>query len=355
MSKNDDIIHHRKLEDLSYLGINSANDYIINSSKEELTRKQKEILNNPKIINNKDNKNSMNKNSLNNSKSTNNNLESIYEKLIQANEVIQFLNQENFNLKQTIENKDSIISEYEDTFRKTAEKLIYFQKINENLKKEINLLKTKNNKYNYEKDKENFDNNQYLLDSINDIKNNLDVIEDNFNIKIMEKENIINKLNYDLQINNVYKNQINNILNQICYENNVLKTKICCLIKEKEILLDEKEKEHNEIIKLNEILSNTDYARNNITINEFKKEIEEKENNYSNILKNQEKEYIVQISKLYKAIVERENEIDELKEKYQNIILKLNIDIESLRNKLNSIENLPVKNNIKLNFETNKY
>ena len=167
----------------------------------------------------------------------------------------------------------------------------------------------------------------------------------------MEKENIINQLNYDLQINNDYKNQINNILNQICCENNILKTKICCLVKEKEILLNEKEKEHNEIIKLNEILNNNDYVRSNDIINDLKKEIEEKENNYENILKNQEKEFILQISKLHRAIVEREKEIDELKEKYQNIIMKLNLDIESLRSKLNYVENLPLKNNIKLIYD----
>ena len=344
MSKNDDIIHHRKLEDLSDFGINSTKGYADYSSKDKLINKQKKILNYPNNNNNEDNINSIN-NSLDNSKNTND-LESIYEQLIQANEVIQILNQENFNLKQTIENKDSIISEYEETFRKTAEKLINFQKINENLKKEINILRN-NNKYNYGKEKENFDNNQYLLDSINDIKNNLGVIEDNYNIKIMEKENIINQLNYNLQINKDYKNQINNILNQIVCENNILKTKICCLVKEKEILLNEKEKEHNEIIKLNEILNNTDYVRSNDIINDLKKEIEEKEINYENILKNQEKEYILQISKLHRAIVEREKEIDELKEKYQNIIMKLNLDIESLRCKLNYVENLPLKNNIK--------
>ena len=348
MSINDDIIHHRKLEDLSNFGINSSKGNVDYSSKEELINKQKEILNNSNNINNEDNINSIN-NSLNNSKNTNN-LESIYEQLIQANEVIQILNQENFNLKQTIENKDSIISEYEETFRKTAEKLINFQKINENLKNEINILK-KNNNYNYGKDKEKFDNNQYLLDSINDIKNNLGVIEDNYNIKITEKNNIINQLNYDLQINSNYKNQINNILNQVCCENNILKTKICCLVKEKEILLNEKEKEHNEIIKLNEILNNNDYVRSNDIINDLKKEIEEKENNYENILKNQEKEFILQISKLHRAIVEREKEIDELKEKYQNIIMKLNLDIESLRSKLNYVENLPLKNNIKLIYD----
>ena len=360
MSTNNEIIHNRKLEDLSDYGTNPPKDYIVNNSKDELINRQKESVNYPKNINNEDNiKNViMNTNTLE-SKNTENNLEFIYEQLIQANDAIQFLNKENFNLKQTIENKDSIIAEYEETCSKTAEKLLNLQKINENLKNEINILKQNNNNYNnnnynYEKDKEIFENNQYLLESINDIKNNLYVIEDNFNQKIIEKENIINQLNYDLQINNDYKDQINNIINQLCCENNILKTQISCLIKEKEVLLKEKEKEHNEIIKLNEMLNNDGYIRNSNVNHDLKKEIEEKENNYIELLKNQEKEYVLQISKLHRAIVEREKEIDELKQKYQNIIMKLNLDIETLKNKLNSMENLPVKNNINLLYDDYK-
>lgn len=350
MSENNGNINYRKLEDLTDFAANSEKeDIIIPSSKEEIAYDAKESLNYRDNNNNNDNlniiKNNTNTDNLNN---TNDNLESLYEKLIEANDALQTLNQENYNLKQVIENKDAIIADYEDTFRKTAEKLINFQKINENLKNEIRTLKQNN--YNSEKDKENeiHNNNQYFLDSINEIKNNLSLIEDNYNQKINEKEDIINKLNYDLQINCDYKNHIDNAMNQICYENNILKSKICCLLKEKEILLNEKEKEHEEIIKLNEILKNIDYVKDNNYISELKDELKEKENNFKNMLKNQEKEYVLQISNLHRAIAEREKEIDILKEKYQDIIRKLNLDIESLRKKINSIENLPCKNNFQL-------
>ena len=334
MSKKEDFIPHRKLDDFSDLGINSTRDNII-SSKED-------------FINNQSNNNTRNINDIDdNSHKTDTNLESLYEQLIQANERIQFLNQENFNLKQIIENKDSIISEYEETLGETADKMIKLQNINENLKSELDMIKLNNN------ENENIPNNQYLLDSINDIKYNLDLIENNYNQKIIEKENIINDLNYNLQMNNNYNNQTNDILNSIYSENNMLKNKINCLLKEKEILMDEKEKNHNEIIKLQEIINSSDYLKNSNLVKELEIEYQEKENNYINMLKNQEKEYILQISNLHNVVIEREKEIDNLKEKYQNVIMKLNIDNESLRNKLNCIENLPIKNNIGLIYDNN--
>ena len=108
-----------------------------------------------------------------------------------------------------------------------------------------------------------------------------------------------------------------------------------------------------EIIKLQEIINSSDYLKNSNLVKELEIEYQEKENNYINILKNQEKEYILQISNLHNVVVEREKEIDNLKEKYQNVIMKLNIDNESLRNKLNCIENLPIKNNTGLIYDNN--
>ena len=191
MSKKYENIPSRKLEDFSDLAINSTKDNKNNSSKEEFNTKQKEILNYPNNNNNNNDYISINENNTDDSKNINDNdnIESLYEQLIKANEAIQILNQENFNLKQVIENKDSIISEYEETFRKTAQKMLNFQKINENLKNEINFLKQKQNNYEIQQNKEiesidNLNNNQYLLNSINDIKNNLGIIEDNYIQKI---------------------------------------------------------------------------------------------------------------------------------------------------------------------------
>ena len=356
MSKKDDSSHYRKLEDLSDLGVNSTRDNIIYSSKagskKENMHEQNDLLTNQNKNNVEENlnTNNNNNNSYINTKSTIENLESIYEQLIHANERIQFLNQEVFNLKQVIENKDAIIAEYESTLHQTTEKMVKLQQINENLKNEINSIKQNN----YQYGKDNINNNQYLLDSINDIKNNLGIIEDNYNQEIIEKEDIINRLNYDLQMSNDNKLQINNILDSIYNQNLLLNTKINCLIMEKEVLLKEKEKDHKEIIRLNEILTNSENIKIANNINELKKEYEEKENKYIDMLKDQEKRYVVQNSNLYRYVIEREKEIENLKEKYQDVIMKLNLENESLRNKINCIENLPKKNKAQLVMDINK-
>ena len=327
--------HYRKLEELSDFEMNSGKNSEINSSKEGSKR---ELILDPKELNKEKNNIKHNKNintsdnNIENSQKSYDLADPIYEQLIQANEKIQFLNQENFDLKQVIQNKDSIISEYEETLQKTAEKMIKLQKINEKLRKELNLM----NQNNIEYENENMNNSQYILDSINDIKNNLGIIEDNYNQKLLEREDIINQLNYNIQINNDYKMKINHYLNSIYNENNYLNTQICCLLKEKEILLIEKEKDHNEIIKLNELLNNNPDEKKNIIKNEIKKEYEEKEKNLIKMLRDQEKEFVYQISNLHRSIIEREKEIDIIKEKYQDIIMKLNLEIEGLKLKLNS-------------------
>jgi hypothetical protein len=352
MSKKEDFIHHRKLEELSDLGTNPIRDDFIPNANENL---QQEAINEPKeIIQNNENENEnineninekniniiSNNNNNNNNSNTIEDLESIYDQLLRANERIQFLNQEVFNLKQVIDNKDSIIAEYESTLQDTTEKMIRLQDYNDVLKNKLNSIQQNN--YGYEKD--NINNNQYFIDSINDIKNNLGLIQDDYNQKIMEKEEIIHKLNYDLEQSHDIRIQINNILNSIYNQNEILNTKLSCLLKEKEILLNEKEKDHNEIIRLNEILINSENVKNINDFDNLKKNYEEKENKYIIMLKDQEQKYVEEISNLHRYIVEREKEIENLKEKYQDVITKINLDNERLRNKINYIENLPISN-----------
>ena len=340
MSKKK-FIHYRKLEDLSDIGINSTKDNnIFNSSKEE-SKKDLTLSTELDINTERNNSNpniTTNENITENSKKTNEITESMYDQLILAKRKIQFLSQENYTLKQVIVNKDLIISEYEETLKETAEKMIKLQKINEQLNNELNLMSLNNSMF--QNENININNNQYLLDSLKDIKNNIGLIENNYNQKLIEREELINQLNYDLQINNDYKKKINSYLNSIYDENNYLNTQICCLLKEKEILLAEKEKEHNEIIRLNELLNNKPDEKRNFITNEIKKEYEEKEIKLENMLKKQEKEFVQQISNLHRCIIEREKEIDNIKEKYQDTVMKLNLEIEDLKLKLDSFKNL---------------
>ena len=345
--EEEEFITHRKLEELSDLGPNSIKENINQNDEliKESINESNEVIPPQTQTNRNENKNEENQNIISNNIDNNtiDDLESIYEQLIKANERIQFLNQEVFNLRQVIDNKDSIIAEYETTLQETADKMIKLQNINEELKNELN--STKQNNYVHENENVNINNNnQYFIDTINDIKNNLGLIEENYNQKILEKEEIIHKLNYDLQMSHDNRLQVNNILNSIYNQNNILNTRLNSLLKEKEILLNEKEKNHNEIIRLNEILSNSENVRNINDINDLKREYEEKENKYITMLNDQDKKYVEQISNLHRCIVERENEIENLKEKYQDIIIKINLDNERLRNKINYIENLPINN-----------
>ena len=347
MSKKDDYIQNRKLEEFSDLGINSTRDNIYNSSKEE-SRKDYIMDYNERSLqkNNYSYKRNINieanENPTSNSKKETEPPQSLYEQLVQANEAKQSLHHENFNLKQVIKNKDSIIYEYEETIKKAAEKIIKLQKINEKLKRQLKVEKQNTNAYEIE----NINNNQYLLESINDIKNNIGMIEDNFEQKIIEREDIINQLNYDLQLNNDYKMKVNQYLNSVYSENDYLKTQICCLLKEKEILLNQKEKDHNEIIRLNKILLDNPNDKNIIKVDKIKKEYEEKERQLIFEVNNKEKEFVLQSSNLHRAIVEREKEIDDIKEKYQDVIMKLELEIEGLKHRLNAIENAPIKNDL---------
>lgn len=342
MSKKDEFIQYRKLEEFSDLGINSTRDNIYNSSKEE-SKKDYIIEHNERSLpknNYKKNINiDINEDPTLNSKEGHEPTQLLYEKLAQANEKIQSLHHENFNLKQVIQNKNSIIYEYEETIKKAAEKIIKLLKINEKLKRQLKVEKQNTNAYEIE----NINNNHYLLKSINDIKNNIGIIENNYEQKIIEREDIINQLNYNLQLNNDYKMKVNQYLNSVYSENDYLKTQICCLLKEKEILLTQKEKDHNEIIRLNKILIDNPNDTNIIKVDKIKKDYEEKEKQLIFEVNNKEKEFVQQISNLHRAIVEREKEIDDIKEKYQNIVMKLELEIEGLKHRLNAIDKAPIK------------
>ena len=112
MSKKDDFIQYRKLEEFSDLGVNSTRDNIYNSSKEE-SKKDYIIDHNERSLPKNNYKRNINietnENPTIDSKKETETTQPLYEQLAQANEKIQSLHQDNFNLKQVIQNKDSII------------------------------------------------------------------------------------------------------------------------------------------------------------------------------------------------------------------------------------------------------
>ena len=100
---------------------------------------------------------------------------------------------------------------------------------------------------------------------------------------------------------------------------NELKTQFNCLLREKEILLREKERNHNEIINLREKF----LQRPGSSINE-KAKIEE----LMKVFEMKEKKYEDEIEALKKNLREKILEIEELK----NVLIKLNLILNLLSN-----------------------
>lgn len=329
----------------------------------------------------------------------------ISSQLTEMNDKLKYLSQENLSLKNMIKNKDEILSDYEITLQKSAEKLLQLQKINEQLSNtkiisnndkkldsycpnspmsnnynfdgnnschnNFNNNSNNNLNYNYYYDYKNEINpncnfqeiqnqnnnnccdssevytNNYLLELLNQLKLQLNSIENEYNKKVAEKDIIIGKLNKDLkkryEIYNLLNKDMEKNLKLLEKENNELKTGINLLNNEKELLLDEKEKCHNEIISLREKISHfTNGCDHEASIKEFKN----KQNEICCKFQTKEKKYIEDILKLHQSIVNREKEIETLKEKYNKIIRNLQLEIEELKNRFNNFKYTPEKNSV---------
>ena len=175
--------------------------------------------------------------------------------LSRANEQIKFLTQENIALKNIIENKDKIISDFEQLSLQTKDKFEKLEQINLNLKKQLQLVNsqgyrktdditdnTYNFNYNLNYENNNGIDNNELIYSLNNIKKDLELIETDYQIKLKEKDWYIEQINCELI--NVYREyvKLSDILEEMNYlvknsDHNELKTEFNCLLREKEILL----------------------------------------------------------------------------------------------------------------------
>ena len=290
-----------------------------------------------------------NKNNLNLSESQK--VNTTANQLINANEQIIYLTHENISLKNIISNKDKIISNFEDLSLQFKEKFDKLEKINNNLRKQLQLKnlgtdinlsdKILNNKYNIndnnivinDKEFNNMNNNnlklnnEELIYSLNNIKKELEIIENEYQMKLNEKECYIEKLN--CEILNIYKEyvKLSDILEEMNYlvknsDYNELKTEFNCLLREKELLLKEKEKNHMEIISLREKFMKNPYDCRN-----YEKKEGNKNEELLNIFKEKERNYIYKISDLEKKLIEKIKENDELKRRQESILREYELKI----------------------------
>ena len=206
-------------------------------------------------------------------------------------EKYKYVKKENAYLRKVIKDKDKIISDFAILFQQFKEKFKKFEEINQMLK--AKLL----NKYRNEKEE------------------NKNFLDNNYNIKLKEKDEMLEKMNEELiYMHNEYKNltnnleKINNCIHDVDYIE--LKNKINELSKENNYLMKQNEKREKRIIDL--IKKNDNEENDNINFNANDELLV--------TFKNQENEYIKTINMLQNRVIEKDKEIQMIKEEFKNIL-----------------------------------
>ena len=201
------------------------------------------------------------------------------------------LKKENIYIKQVIRSKDKIISEFAILFQQFKDKFKIFEDINQSLKRKL-----------------------MSNDLLNRNKNeNINKIENDYNIKLNEKDKMLEKMKEELiYMHDEYKNLTNNIekVNNYIHDNNYteLKGKINDLLKEKDYLIKQNKKREKRII---DLIKKYDKIEENEKIDN---------DNLIVTFKNQENEYIKTINMLQNRIIEKDNEIKMIKEEFKKIL-----------------------------------
>ena len=206
-------------------------------------------------------------------------------------EKYKYVKKENAYLRKVIKDKDKIISDFAILFQQFKEQFKKFEEINQMLK--AKLL----NKYRNEKEE------------------NKNFLDNNYNIKLKEKDEMLEKMNEELiYMHNEYKNltnnleKINNCIHDVDYIE--LKNKINELSKENNYLIKQNEKREKRIIDL--IKKNENEENDNINFNTNDELLV--------TFKNQENEYIKTINMLQNRVIEKDKEIQMIKEEFKNIL-----------------------------------
>ena len=201
-------------------------------------------------------------------------------------EKYKFVKKENAYLRKVIRDKDKIISDFAIVFQQFKEKFKKFDQINQTLK--FKLINKKENQ---------------------------DIINKDYSIKLKEKDKMIEKMNEELiYMHNEYKNltynleKINNSIHDSDYIE--LKNKINKLSKENNYLIKMNEKREKRIV---DLIKKNEYEENgnaNFNIND----------DLLVTFKNQENEYIKTINMLQNRIIEKDKEIQMIKEEFKKIL-----------------------------------
>ena len=270
-------------------------------------------------------------------------LSSIGATLSSLTEQNRCLLQENKDLKNSLSNKNNVIEEFQHVAQSSNEKFKQMGQLNDKLKEELeNVKKTLVSQSKIKKE------NMTLLSSLKEIKEQLSEIESSYSKKVEESNKEIKSLTKqieDLKIEQENKSKENEeIITSNSNEIEMLHAQLNCLINEKEILMREKEKDHQEIIYYRRMFCNNenDIATKNVRITR------KREEDMISLFKSKEEDYMKEITKLQNIIVDRENEVECIKDqllseihalKLENEKLHYNIEVILSRKKAKSKEN----------------
>ena len=257
---------------------------------------------------------------------------SIYDELNAINNTIlslteqnRMIEEENFDLKENINKKDSVIEEFQEIAKVSNEKFQKMSTINDSLKSDLeNAYVSIRNNAKLKKE------NAELLESLNEIKEQLNLIEENYNKTMnsnqVEISSLTNEVSQLKEKNECLTKQSQNTENDIRNEKAILNEQIQCLLKEKEQLMREKEETHKEIIGYQQAYC----IDNNSEMNRIRIKRHREEDMIS-LFKQKEGEYIRTITQLQNTINQREKEVESIKEQMLRAIHDLKLENEKLK------------------------
>ena len=250
---------------------------------------------------------------------------SIYDELNAINNTIlslteqnRMIEEENFDLKENINKKDSVIEEFQEIAKVSNEKFQKMSTINDSLKSDLE------NAY------VSIRNNAKLKKENAEIKEQLNLIEENYNKTMnsnqVEISSLTNEVSQLKEKNECLTKQSQNTENDIRNEKAILNEQIQCLLKEKEQLMREKEETHKEIIGYQQAYC----IDNNSEMNRIRIKRHREEDMIS-LFKQKEGEYIRTITQLQNTINQREKEVESIKDQMLRAIHDLKLENEKLR------------------------
>lgn len=247
-------------------------------------------------------------------------LNSLSTQINQTKNFNNFLVEENITLKEKIKQADAKLSEYDYILRELKERFQKVEKESEHLKERLKLVKKKN--------KEDLKNNSNMfLSSLKDIQNQVKVLEADYKIQLKDKTDEIEKLKQQVNYASNENFELNARLAELAgsRENDEIKHQIKCILKERQILLEEKEKEDQKLKELEQYTQNEEFIRNK----------EERENKINSYLKQMEEDYLAEIANLQKTLAEKELLEETNKGKFYDTVSQLQEENQRLEREYN--------------------